>query len=68
MVQELNNEQTLDDIIIGNIGYILKTGIFPTNKEELKDFNKSIKEMLYNHINESNSVEEIKDDLFYALF
>lgn len=68
MVQELNNEQTLDDIIIGNIGYILKTGIFPTNKEELKDFDKSIKEMLYNHINESNSVEEIKDDLFYALF
>ena len=29
---------TLDNEIIGNIGYIIKTGIFPNNIEELKDF------------------------------
>lgn len=68
MVQELDSEQVLNDNVIGNIGYILQTGIFPTNKEELKDFNNSIKEMIFNHINGSDSVEEIKDDLFYALF
>ena len=68
MVQEIDSEQMLNDNIIGNIGYILQTRIFPTDKEELKDFNKSIKEMLFNHINGSDSAEEIKDDLFYALF
>lgn len=68
MVQEIDSEQMLNDNIIGNIGYILQTGIFPTDKEELKEFNKSIKEMLFNHINGSDSAEEIKDDLFYALF
>ena len=68
IVQELDSEQILDDNIIENISYILQTGIFPTDKEELKNFNNSIKEMIFNHINGSDSVEEIKDDLFYALF
>lgn len=68
IVQELDSEQILDDAIIENIGYILQTGIFPTDKDDLKDFNNGIKEMIFNHINESSSVEEIKDDLFYALF
>lgn len=68
IAKELESEQRLDDVIIGNIGYILKTGILPIDKEELKNYNKSIKEMIINNVNESNSVEEIKDDLFYALF
>jgi hypothetical protein len=68
MVKEFDSEQILNDDIIGNIGYILQTGIFPVDKEELKDFNKSIKEMIFNHINESYISDEIKDDLFYALF
>lgn len=68
MVKELDSEQTLTDDIIGNIGYIIQTKLFPTDKEELKDYNKNIKTTLLNYINESDSVEEIKSDLFFALF
>ena len=68
IVKELDSEQTLDDVIMGNIGYILLTGIFPKNKDELRDFNKTIKEIIFERINESDSAEEMKYVLFNFLF
>ncbi len=68
LVRECEKQYTLDDDIIGNIGFVIKTGIFPKNIKELKDFTIEIKGMLSEDINTNNDIENLKDDLLYALF
>lgn len=68
LIKEFENQYTLNDEIIGNIGFIIKTGIFPKNVEELEDFTGKIKGMLSEDINTNNDISDLKDDLLYALF
>jgi len=68
LIKECENKYTLNDEIIGNIGFIIKTGIFPNSVEELKDFTSFIKEMLFKRINIDVKIDELKNDLLYALF
>lgn len=58
----------MDDEIIGNIGFILKTGFFPYDIEELKKFTEKIKTMLLEKITTSNDIEDLKNRLLCALF
>ncbi len=68
LIRDCENQYTLDDEIIGNIGFIIKTGIFPENVEELKNFNDKIKKILSENINMINDIDDLKNDLLYVLF
>ena len=68
LIKEYEKQYTLDDETIGNIGFIIKTGIFPNNIEALKDFTVKIKEMLSEDINTNNDVDNLKNNILYALF
>ncbi len=68
LIKECEKQYALDDDIIGNIGFVIKTGIFPNNIEELKDFTGKIKGMLSEDISTNNDVEDLKGDLLYGLF
>lgn len=68
LVKEYEKVYPLDNNTIGNIGFIINTGIFPKNIEELKNFNSKINEMLLEDINTNDDIEDLKEDLVYALF
>ncbi|MGN1336975.1 MAG: hypothetical protein ACI4WW_00665 [Candidatus Coprovivens sp.] len=68
IIKEYEKQYTLDDEIIGNIGFVIKTGIFPNSVEELKDFTKTIKGMLLEDISNNNDIDDLKSDILYALF
>ena len=70
LVKEYEKQYTLDDEIIGNIGFIIKTEteIFPKNVEELKDFTGKIKGKLSEYINMNIDIKDLKNNLLYALF
>lgn len=68
LIKEYENQYSLDDEIIANIGFIIKTGIFPKSVEDLKDFTAKIKGMLSEDINSNNDINDLKGDLLRALF
>ncbi len=68
LIKRCEDQYALNDEIIGNIGFIIKTGIFPSNIEELQDFTSEIKKMLSEDIITNDNVESLKDNLLYVLF
>lgn len=68
LVKEYESIYSLDDAIVGNIGFIIKTGLFPKNIEELRNFTGKIKGMLSEDIATNSDIDDLKDDLLYALF
>lgn len=68
LIKEYEKKYTLDDDIIGNIGFIFMTQLIPEDIEELKNFTETIKGMLLETITTNNDVEELKEKLLYTLF
>lgn len=67
LIKNYEEKYTLDDEVIGNIGFIIKTGIFPSNVEELKNYTEKVKEMLKENIS-TNNIKDLKNNLLYTLF
>ena len=68
LIKEYEKKYALDDEVIGNIGFIIKTGIFPNNIEQLKDYTEIIKNTLSNDISTNSDIDDLKNDILYYLF
>lgn len=68
LIKECENQFSFDDEIIGNIGFMIKTAIFPSNAEELRDYTGKIKKLLSEDVDSNDDVDSLRDDLLHALF